>query len=158
MSDWEKDKRRRRHTSTEGRRNCLHSIEVIQSEWSLEGRGHRWLWQRCTHHRDPTWWQLRVVVCIVSTESGYASHRSRHLSSWLKMQVTIILTNSMSNMIHHRRITQTSIVQPGLSAECETADSPNNERSQETMPVRKSCQQKRPPVRLADYEHAETVK
>ena len=38
------------------------------------------------------------------------------------------------------------IVQPGLSAECETADSPNNERSQETLPVRKLCRQKRPPV------------
>ena len=31
------------------------------------------------------------------------------------------------------------VVQPGLSAESETADSPNNERSQETMSVRKSC-------------------
>ena len=50
------------------------------------------------------------------------------------------------------------LVQPGLSAESETADSPNNESSQETMPVRKSCRQKRPPVWLADYEHAETVK
>ena len=50
------------------------------------------------------------------------------------------------------------VVQPGLSAESETADSPNNERSQETMPVQKSCRQKRPPVWLADYEHDETVK
>ena len=50
------------------------------------------------------------------------------------------------------------VVQPGLSAECETANSPNNEMSQETMPVRRSCRQKRPPAWLADYEHAETVK
>ena len=81
-------------------------MEVTQLESSLEGRGHRRLWQRCTHLHDPTWWQLRVVVCIVATESGYTSHLSRHLSPWWKMQVTIILTNSMSNMVHHRRITQ----------------------------------------------------
>ena len=76
--DWEKEKRKRRHTSTEGRRNCLNSTEVTQSESSLEGRGHQRLWQRCTHHHDPTWWQLRVVVCIVAieSESGYTSHLS----------------------------------------------------------------------------------
>ena len=43
------------------------------------------------------------------------------------------------------------VVQPGLSAECKTANSPNNERSQDTVPLRKSCRQKRPPVWLADY-------
>ena len=42
------------------------------------------------------------------------------------------------------------IVQPRLSAECETADSPKNENPQEKMPVRKSCRQKRPPVWLAE--------
>ena len=48
------------------------------------------------------------------------------------------------------------VVQPGLSAESETAASPNNEISQETMPVRQSCRQKRPPVWLA--KHAEIEK
>ena len=95
-------------------------------------------------------------MCIVATESGYKSSESPPLT--LMEDAGDDNTDEQYEQNGAPPTHNPDVVQPGLSAECETADSPNNERTQDTMSVRKSCRQKRPPVWLADYEHSEKVK
>ena len=100
---------------------------------------------------------------MVTTASGRVYRRNR---KWLHKSSEPPPLTLMEDAVDNHTIEQyeqhgappphnPEVMQPGLSAESETADSPNNERSQEAMPVRKSCRQKRPPVWLADYEHAD---
>ena len=116
-----------------------------------------------------TWTPATVTAVHTSPQSFMVTNPSRRNRKWLhKSSEPPSLTLMEDACDDHTdekyeqhgapQPRKPEVVQPRLSAESETADSPNNERSQESRPVRKECRQKRPPVWLADYEHAETVK